>query len=285
MGKIADSVKKVVKDVIVKPIKEVIDAPIRVVYDTLVKGKSFQDSLKKETADIIKAFGNASRTIYSEILKPLGVDDENFFGIGGWLGDKLGTLVKDVTYDDAYQSVGIAAIVAVTILTWGYGSSFALSAANYMTVAAYGAGVSSSFALMATWYATQIVVYFGMSALLSGIIDAAVFVMLGGVAVFDLINRYNMIEEQKRVSYVSSIHDGSIFDNMAGGIVYNDIFAGGTFFDATQAPNTSCSVGELPQFGQNLIRLEFPFSNYAGEYDKNLAGDSNYSVLRYKIPQ
>jgi hypothetical protein len=236
MGKIADSVKKVVKDVIVKPIKEVIDAPIRVVYDTLVKGKSFQDSLKKETADIIKAFGNASRTIYSEILKPLGVDDENFFGIGGWLGDKLGTLVKDVTYDDAYQSVGIAAIVAVTILTWGYGSSFALSAANYMTVAAYGAGVSSSFALMATWYATQIVVYFGMSALL-------------------------------------------------GGIVYNDIFAGGTFFDATQAPNTSCSVGELPQFGQNLIRLEFPFSNYAGEYDKNLAGDSNYSVLRYKIPQ
>ena len=284
MGKIGDSVKNIVKDVVKVAIKP-IEAPTKIVYDTIIEGKSFQDSLKEETSDIIKAIGDMNKTIYTDILKPLGVNDNSFFGIKGWLGGKLGTVTKDIMHDDAYVSVGIIAIVAITILTWGYGSSVSLSAANAATVAAYSAGVTSTFALMTTWYATQIIIAFGIGAIASGLIDGAIFAMLGGITVFELLNQYNKYEEQKRVSYVSSIHDGTIFDKMAGGAIYNDIFAGGTFYDATQAPNTSCSVGELVQFGQNLIRLEFPYSNYAGEYNKNLAGDSDFSVLKFKLPQ
>jgi hypothetical protein len=86
---------------------------------------------------------------------------------------------------------------------------------------------------------------------------------------------------QKKL-YTASVLDGTVYDKMAGGITYNDVMSGGNLWGATKVANTSFSVGEPLKLGRNVVRSNFPYSKYAGSYNKNLAGDNTFSVLKFK---
>lgn len=76
--------------------------------------------------------------------------------------------------------------------------------------------------------------------------------------------------------FYADIATGTIFDKLAGGRVYQGIFAGGNFFDATKGSNTNFSVGEKYSMSPFLTRIKAP---YSFSLPKNQAGTSAFSVV------
>ncbi len=67
-----------------------------------------------------------------------------------------------------------------------------------------------------------------------------------------------------------------IFEKMAGGIVYQGVFAGDKFFDATTAPNTNFSVGVPYSMSLHAKRIHSPYIDFE---PKNQAGNNSFSVI------
>jgi hypothetical protein len=88
----------------------------------------------------------------------------------------------------------------------------------------------------------------------------------------------NNLVQQKRLrdSYYADISTGDIFNKMAGGLIYQGIFAGGEFYDATTPANTNISVGEIFSMSSFSKSINAPY-NYL--LPKNQAGTIGYSVV------
>ena len=70
---------------------------------------------------------------------------------------------------------------------------------------------------------------------------------------------------------------GSIFDRLAGGVMYDSQFAGGVYYDASTCANLNISVGGEFALTPHAINTQF---GYQDSTLKNLAGDENFSVLK-----
>lgn len=270
--KAVDAVKKTVEvatDIIDLAITTIV-APTKIIIDTVIKGESFKGSIAKQIQEMGKDLGDVYDSLLNDVL---GIDDDGFLGIKGGIFSKIGQAVKDFSHDHATQTIGIGIIVAAVVVSILFPPAYGLATA--VTTAAYTAGITSTFGLMAVWYTTLAVAYLGITVLTSGLIDGSVLAMYGR-SVFDNIFMYEEAKEALRLAGLASILDGTIYDRLAGGWMYDSQFAGGVYYDAGNVANLGISVGDEFKVSPHLIGLEIGFIDNTM---KNLPGDTGFNVL------
>ena len=270
--KIVDGVKKVA-DIAVDLTKLAIDtviAPTIILYDTIVKGESFSKSVAKQLREIGSDLGD----VYDSLLDDtLGIDDNKFLGIKGGVFSKLGMITKDFYHDHATQTVGIAVIVALIVVSIVFPPAYGIAGA--VTLAAFEAGITSTLALMTVYYATLGAISLGLSIIISGVIDGAVLAMYPSL--LDNIFLFEQGQEALRIATLAAVLDGSIYDRFAGGWMYNSQFAGGVYYDGGTCANPTISVGGEFTLTPHVINTQF---GYQDSTLKDLAGSENFSVLK-----
>lgn len=283
MGGVVKAIEKVV-DPIVDGVKkgleiledvgklsiDIVKAPTQIIYDTVIKGESFSGSVAKQIQEVGKDLGD----VYNSLLDDtLGIDDGKFLGIKGSFFEKLGMLTKDFYHDHATETVGIAVIVALIVVSIIFPPAYGTAGA--VALAAFEAGVTSSIALMTVYYATITAISFGVSSIISGIIDGAILAMYP-----NLLNDMFLFEqgqESLRIAGLTAIMSGSIFDRLAGGVMYDSQFAGGVYYDASTCANLNISVGGEFALTPHAVRTQFGYQDMTM---KNLPGDATFSVMK-----
>lgn len=269
---VVDAVKKTIEiaEDIGKISIDIVKAPTQIIYDTVIKGESFSGSVAKQIQEVGKDLGD----IYNSLLDDtLGIDDGKFLGIKGVFFEKLGMLTKDFYHDHATETVGIAVIVALIVVSIIFPPAY--GAAGAVALAAFEAGVTSSIALMTIYYATLTAISLGISSIISGIIDGAILAMYP-----NLLNDMFLFEqgqESLRIAGLTAIMSGSIFDRLAGGVMYDSQFAGGVYYDASTCANLNISVGGEFALTPHAVRTQFGYQDMTM---KNLPGDENFSVIK-----
>lgn len=283
MGGVVKAIEKVV-DPIVDVVKKTIEiaedigkisidiakAPTQIIYDTVIKGESFSGSVAKQIQEVGKDLGD----IYNSLLDDtLGIDDGKYLGLKGGFFEKIGMLTKDYYHDHATETVGIAIIVALIVVSILFPPTYGVAGA--VTLAAFEAGVTSSIALMTVYYATLTAISLGISSIISGIIDGAILAMYP-----NLLNDMFLFEqgqESLRIAGLTAIMSGSIFDRLAGGVMYDSQFAGGVYYDASTCANLNISVGGEFALTPHAVRTQFGYQDMTM---KNLPGDKNFSIIK-----
>lgn len=283
MGGVVKAIEKVV-DPVVDAVKKTIEiaedigkisidiakASTQIIYDTVIKGESFSGSVAKQIQEVGKDLGD----IYNSLLDDtLGIDDGKFLGIKGGFFEKLGMLTKDFYHDHATETVGIAVIVALIVVSIIFPPAYGVAGA--VALAAFEVGVTSSIALMTVYYATLTAISLGLSSIISGIIDGAILAMYP-----NLLNDMFLFEqgqESLRIAGLTAIMSGSIFDRLAGGVMYDSQFAGGVYYDASTCANLNISVGGEFALTPHAVRTQFGYQDMTM---KNLPGDENFSVIK-----
>lgn len=269
---VVDAVKKTIEiaEDIGKISIDIVKAPTQIIYDTVIKGESFSGSVAKQIQEVGKDLGD----IYNSLLDDtLGIDDGKFLGLKGGFFEKLGMLTKDFYHDHATETVGIAVIVALIVVSILFPPAYGVAGA--VTLAAFEVGVTSSIALMTVYYATLTAISLGLSSIISGIIDGAVLAMYP-----NLLNDMFLFEqgqESLRIAGLTAIMSGSIFDRLAGGVMYDSQFAGGVYYDASTCANLNISVGGEFALTPHAVRTQFGYQDMTM---KNLPGDKNFSVIK-----
>lgn len=269
---IVDAVKKTIEiaEDIGKISIDIVKAPTQIIYDTVIKGESFSGSVAKQIQEVGKDLGD----IYNSLLDDtLGIDDGKFLGLKGGFFEKLGMLTKDFYHDHATETVGIAVIVALIVVSILFPPAYGVAGA--VTLAAFEVGVTSSIALMTVYYATLTAISLGLSSIISGIIDGAVLAMYP-----NLLNDMFLFEqgqESLRIAGLTAIMSGSIFDRLAGGVMYDSQFAGGVYYDASTCANLNISVGGEFALTPHAVRTQFGYQDMTM---KNLPGDATFSVIK-----
>lgn len=269
---VVDAVKKTIEiaEDIGKISIDIVKAPTQIIYDTVIKGESFSGSVAKQIQEVGKDLGD----IYNSLLDDtLGIDDGKFLGIKGVFFEKLGMLTKDFYHDHATETVGIAVIVALIVVSIIFPPAY--GAAGAVALAAFEVGVTSSIALMTVYYATLTAISLGLSSIISGIIDGAILAMYP-----NLLNDMFLFEqgqESLRIAGLTAIMSGSIFDRLAGGVMYDSQFAGGVYYDASTCANLNISVGGEFALTPHAVRTQFGYQDMTM---KNLPGDENFSVIK-----
>ncbi|WP_193209584.1 hypothetical protein [Aliarcobacter butzleri] len=269
VGDALDKTIEIVGDAVDLAIKT-ITVPTEILYDTVVKGESFKKSIADGINDLAKDMGDLYESLLDDAL---GIDDTKFLGLKGDFFSSLGAAIKDFTHDHATSTLGIGIIIAAILVSVFFPPAY--GAATAVTVAAVNIGISSTFGILAVWYGTLAIVSLGVSVIMSGLIDAAVLAMYGN-SILENIYMYEEAKEILRLTNLAAVLDGSIYDKLAGGWLYNSQFAGNVYYDATQVANTNISVGEEMNISKHLIRTEF---GYIDSTLKNLPGDTGFSVL------
>lgn len=270
--KIVDGVKKVA-DIAVDLTKLAIDtviAPTIILYDTIVKGESFSKSVAKQLREIGSDLGD----VYDSLLDDtLGIDDGKFLGIKGGVFSKLGMITKDFYHDHATQTVGIAVIVALIVVSIVFPPAYGV--AGSVALAAFEAGITSTMALMTVYYATLAAISLGLSTVISGVIDGAVLAMYPSL--LDNIFLFEQGQEALRIASLTAIMSGSIFDRLAGGVMYDSQYAGGVYYDGGTCANPTISVGGEFTLTPHAINTQFGYQDMTL---KDLAGSENFSIIK-----
>ncbi len=210
-------------------------------------------------------------------------------GILGDIGFGLGGLIDD---ESALIGGIVGGVLGITVA--GYVNYTMINAGNYMI----GAGkVLGNSKITVAGYTTLVSAFVGIYNNLQEL-NTLFGGYTTGISMMDNISggnsgkKFNIAFEKavaqyeadnyQRQMYASSVLDGTVYDKMAGGIIYNDVMSGGNLWGATKSANTSFSVGVPFKLGKNVVRTNYPYSKYAGSYNKNLAGDSTFSVLKFK---
>jgi hypothetical protein len=271
--KIVDASKKIA-EVMKDSVNLVIDttlAPFKIVYDTIIKGESFNKSIASNLQTIGKDLGNFYDSFIDDIL---GIDDNKFLGIKGVIFSQLGMLVKDFTHDHATETVAIGVIVAAIVASFFFPPAGELAAT--ISMAMFDLGVTASItALNAIYFISYGIYLLGSSMLISGIISGAVLAMYPSL--LDNILFFEQNQELLRIAALSAIMSGSIFDRLAGGVIYDSQYAGGVYYDAGTCANPTISVGGEFYLSPQAINLQF---GYQDTTLKNLAGDENFTVIK-----
>lgn len=269
---VVDAVKKTIEiaEDIGKISIDIVTAPTQIIYDTVIKGESFSGSVAKQIQEVGKDLGDIYDSLFDDVL---GIDDKGFLGIKGGVFAKLGQLTKDFTHDHATSTIGISIIVALVVVSIVFPPAYGIAGA--VTAAAFNAGVTSTLALMSVYYATLTAISLGLSSIISGIIDGAVLAMYP-----NLLNDMFLFEqgqESLRIAGLTAIMSGSIFDRLAGGVMYDSQFAGGVYYDASTCANLNISVGGEFALTTHAVRTQFGYQDMTM---KNLPGDENFSVIK-----
>lgn len=284
MGGVVDFVKDKVIDPVVDAGKKVIEitsdaidlaiktvtVTTEIVYDTVLKGESFKGSI----ADGINDLAKDIQDVYGSLLDDtLGIDDSKFLGFKGGFFADIGKIVNDTLNEHVTSTIGISIIVAAIVVSIFFPPAYGIATA--VTTTAFSLGVTSTFGLMATWYASLAIVSLGLTVITSGLVDGAVLAMYGK-NIFGQIYKYENAKETLRLVNLASTLDGTIYDRLAGGWMYNSQFAGGVYYDASNVRNSGICVGEEFSLSPHLVRTEFGFIDNTL---KNLAGDSGFNVV------
>ena len=268
---IEDGAKKTV-DILVQNIDlaiETILAPTQITYDTVIKGESFSGSISKQLQEIGRDMGDVYQLLLDDTL---GIDDGKFLGIKGQFFEKLGMLTKDLYNDHATETVGIAIIVAMIVISILFPPAYGF--AGTIAATAFEAGITSALALTTIYYATLTAVSLGVSTIISGVIDGAILAMYPSL--LDSMFLFEQGQESLRIAALTAIMSGSIYDRLAGGWMYDSQFAGGMYYDASNVANLNISVGGEFALTPHAVRTQF---GYQDMMMKNLPGDTGFNVL------
>ena len=270
--KIVDGAKKVVEiatDVIDLSVETVLSVP-KIMYDTIVKGESFTRSIANQIQELGRDLGD----VYDSLLDDtLGIDDGKFLGIKGGVFAKLGQLTKDFYHDHATQTIGIGIIVALIVVSIVFPPAYGV--AGSVALAAFEAGITSTMALMTVYYATLGAISLGLSIIISGVIDGAVLAMYPSL--LDNIFLFEQGQEALRIATLTAIMSGSIFDRLAGGVMYDSQYAGGVYYDGGTCANPTISVGGEFTLTPHAINTQFGYQDMTL---KDLAGSENFNTFR-----
>jgi len=250
-------VEKATKVLVINPIHTVNKLGLGL-GKVIIQGKSFKRTFANSLADITKNI----RDIYSLVgNKWLGINDDRFLGIKDKNLSKLGKITKDFLYDDAAQTIGFVVIAVVAVV------------AAIISIFTLGWGTSIAGALLAV--VTSVVMALAIGAIAEGLAQFIYDDYMKGVN-----SEIKAKEEKLRVSYLSDILNGSIFDKMAGGYLYASQFAGNIYYDATTPGNCNISVGGEFNLSPHCMRTNI---GYVDSTLKNLAGDKNFSVVSMSL--
>ena len=267
--KAADKTVEVMKDTVNLVIDTTL-APFKITYDTIIKGESFTKSVASNLQTIGKDLGNFYDSFIDDVL---GIDDNHFLGIKGGVFSTLGMLVKDFTHDHATETVAIGVIVALIVVSIVFPPAY--STAGAVALAAFEAGITSTMALMTVYYATLGAISLGLSIVISGIIDGAILAMYPNL--LDSIFLFEQGQETLRIATLTAIMSGSIFDRLAGGVMYDSQYAGGVYYDGGTCANPTISVGGEFALTPHAINTQF---GYQDSTLKDLAGSENFNTIR-----
>lgn len=78
------------------------------------------------------------------------------------------------------------------------------------------------------------------------------------------------------LEFYTDLASGTIFDKMAGGLLYDVKLAGNSYYDASSINNPKVSVGAGLNISKHSLRINNPYKDF--EFPK-LAGSDNWSVL------
>lgn len=259
-----------------------VKAVVGVVKDAVKAVGKVVDVIAKDiVAPAIKLAGKIVATAYDIVgNKILKINDNGFLGIKGGIFSKMGQFFQDLLHDHVTQTLGIGIIVATLVVTIFFPPAHGLTTQilGAGTAAMVEAGAASMF-LTGVWYATYVAVSLGLSILTSGLIEGSILAMYGSQIYGELIN-YENIQEAIRITNLTAILDGSIFDRMAGGWMYASQFAGDVYYDATTVGNCNISVGGEFNLTPHAVQVNF---GYIDTTMKNLAGNDNFSVVSLTI--
>lgn len=270
---IEDGAKKtveIIRDATDLAVDTVLAVP-KIMYDTIIKGESFSNSIATQLQELGEDLGD----LYNSLLDDtLGIDDGKFLGLKGGIFSRLGMITKDFYHDHATETIGIAVIVALIVLSFIMPPAGEIAA--IVSMAMFDLGVTASItALNAIYFLSYGAYVLGTSLLISGVIDGAIIAMYPS-----LLNNVFLFEqgqEALRIAALTAIMSGSIFDRLAGGVMYDSQFAGGVYYDASTCANLNISVGGEFALTPHAINTQF---GYQDSTLKNLAGDENFSVLK-----
>ncbi len=88
--------------------------------------------------------------------------------------------------------------------------------------------------------------------------------------------RKYQLELNTRINFINLLLTNGYGKYLAGGSVYQGVFAGGDYFDATTPPDTSFCTGKIYSMSEHAKRIHAPYAHFLPH---NMAGKDNFSVL------
>jgi hypothetical protein len=224
-----------------------------------------------------KWYGSSWDTHYfSQNNQEFGILAELYADMSELLGYKYSE-----SFAQGVETVG--AIIGIAYLGMGFKTSMGiagfgqaigsktLTGIGYVSAFAHGYGIYSEMESLAGIYGGTSAYSIGVSSY--GIGDG------GQSRIQNIINASSEeLKEEYRLQgqYYADVSTGMIFDKMAGGRLYQSVFAGDIYFDATKGPNTNFSVGESFSLSSHSLITNAPYSEFI---PKNQAGTDRFSVV------
>lgn len=218
---------------------------VNLAFDSIaagLRGDSFTRAVAKGLDDVATSLQN----VYNEVLDDwLGIDDEGIFGIKTGFTAKIGQAIKDITHDHARSTVGIIAAV-VAVVGMYYVGTFTFEAVAGILGGAAAAYVSTTVLVL------SVLAVLGLGLVLSGILSAVLSAAVTVMSVPETLRyitnkleKVEMLETQARLERFTDTVDGTVFGKMAGGVLYNEVYAGGSIYAYDQNNGLGTSVGEM----------------------------------------
>lgn len=233
-------------------------------------------NIKNEVAYTTQNWAEGLRQEWETITQP-ALD-----ALGISTSSKIYTVAEDMMYKDAYQTASIVAAVILAVVSWYVGGLAAgwVGESLGVTMATGAGGITLSGALV------EAVVAVGVSALLSPAYEGVIMTLIlqgDMVGTMQMINKVLEIEEMGRLNNFMNVMDSTIYEKMAGGHLYNDVWSGGSLYSYDQDPGLDASVGGLFEVSQGTRMVNFIGEDKAGsgifekQFDLNLI-DTNVNA-------
>lgn len=212
-----------------------VTAPAKLI-GSIVSGDSWSGAFEEFGSDITQAHGDFLQTEYLSVYKPLGLDDRSWFG----------KIIKDIYYDDAYSTAAIGVIVAALVLS--YVSAGTMSTWSAGAIAGAGAAMSgvAYAAYVSAVILVEIIVNMGIALIIGGVINGALSHLMNPKTIQIAMQQLMRMQEQEaklRYQNLIDVADGTVFEKMAGGVIYNETYSGGDLYEYDQKNSLAVSVG------------------------------------------
>jgi hypothetical protein len=233
------------------------------------------------TSDHISNAGTAysysyDQHYYSDTNTPFGITAEMYADISEMLGYEYSeSVAKGFEVVGSIVSIGLVALPFFKMGTQmvAFGSAInntKLTVLGYTSMFAGGYFITNELTELNTIFGGSISV--NTSIAMSN--DGGASLSVGNLTT--QADQELVVEKAIRDTYYADVSTGMIFDKMAGGRLYQSVFAGDIYFDATKGPNTNFSVGESFSLSSHSLITNAPYSEFI---PKNQAGTDRFSVV------
>jgi uncharacterized membrane protein (Fun14 family) len=244
-----------VVDVVEDGVEEIVDIVEEGVDDIV-------DTVEDVVEDAISSVADVVKKVYLSVADDmLGIDDEKFLGVGGYVGAKLGTATKDVLHDHAEVTVAIVGAYLIGYYGIQYiGMSNPSLYVNYSTYLEYAAvGIDYGMTKMAENIERE------KNKIYELMIPTTTTTY--GVEYREYIE-YTKYQSrvQAEYSFFNLLKSSEMYVWLAGGTLHNAVDAGGELYDTNLRIDKYSKVFGYPDEVETseVLQSIYPYSSYAG---------------------